>query len=221
MKTRRSDISLLSAIYTSQAKDVRSPCISRTWKGSHVTTEERLGSERWRKRLPQRTQPGVGVGSKENEQKPSEVRTGRRPSGPDSPTPRDPTGPHGTPRDARRAEGSHGSDSILTFPLVRLTLALARRGFTASAIHSASATSRSVSVKLLQFTQAAQFRPPGCHVISPPPLGLGRRQLEAVQAATWDKLVRDYLYAKDSAHSGSGPAPALAPPPATPCKVAE
>lgn len=94
MKTKRFDISLLSTIYTSQAKDVRSPCISRTWEGSHVT-EERLGSERWRKKLPQRTQPGVGVGSKENEQKPSEVGSGSRPSGPDSATPRDPTGPHG------------------------------------------------------------------------------------------------------------------------------
>lgn len=194
MKTKRFDISLLSTIYTSQAKDVRSPCISRTWEGSHVT-EERLGSERWRKKLPQRTQPGVGVGSKENEQKPSEVGSGSRPSGPDSATPRDPTGP---PRGARRAEGSHGSDSILTLPLVRLALALARRGFTASAIHPASATSRSVSVKLLQFTQAAQFRPPGCHVTNPPPLGHGRRQLEAVRAATWAKLVKDYLYTKDS-----------------------
>ena len=106
--------------------------------------------------------------------------------------------PHGTPRGARRAEGSHGSDSILTLPLVRLALALARRGFTASAIHPTSATSRSVSVKLLQFTQAAQFRPPGCHVTTPPPLGHGRRQLEAVRAATWAKLVKDYLYTKDS-----------------------
>lgn len=128
-----------------------------------------------------------------------------------------PTGPHETPRDARRAEGSHGSDSILTLPLVRLALALARRGFTASAIHSASATSRSVSVKLLQFTQAAQFRPLGCHVISPSPLRQGRRQLDAVRAAPWDKLARYYLCAKDSAHSPSGPAPILAPPPATPC----
>lgn len=114
---------------------------------------------------------------------------------------------HGTPRDARRAEGSHGSHSILTFPLVRLALALALRGFTASAIHSASATSRSVSVKLLQFTQAAQFRPPEYHVINPPPLGQGRRQLEAVRAAAWDKLVRNYLCAKGSAHSRSGTVP--------------
>lgn len=172
-------MSLLSTNHTSQAKDVRCPCISRTWECSQVT-EDRVGSERWRKKLPRRTKPGVGVGSKENEQKrKSPVKSGQG-DGQAALTARR----HGTPRDARRAEGSHGSDSILTLPLVRLTLALARRGFTASAIHSVSATSRSVSVKLLQFTQAAQFRPPECHVIDPPPLGHGRRQLEAVRAAT-------------------------------------
>lgn len=157
-----------------------------------------------RKKLLRRTEPGVAVGSQEDEQRRgSPVKSGQ---GDSQATLTART--HGTPRDPRLAEGSQGSDSILTLPLVRLALALARRGFTASAIHSASATSRSVSVKLLQFTQAAQFRPPECHVTSTPPLGQGRRQQEPVRAATWDKLVRNYLCPKGSAHSCSGPAPA-------------
>lgn len=82
-----------------------------------------------------------------------------------------PTGAHRTHGEQRLRAARRGS--ILTLPLVRLALALARRGFTASAIHSASATSPSVSVKLLQFTQAAEFRPPGCHMTGLRHLGVG------------------------------------------------
>lgn len=68
----------------------------------------------------------------------------------------------GTGRPRQGLGGWGGGGEILTFVLVRLALALARRGgLTASAIDPAAAPSPFVCVKTLRFPPPARFRPPG------------------------------------------------------------